>query len=262
MTSTNALTKLQKSRAFRFQIISIHRGFQKGLKVENLDEKILILNCDSLSALVKLRGQVRSLSSLRNSLSSPDPDSPLLALLQKPTVQSFFWITNTFSNNFVVYFELFFESEGHNFEKANFTFLAVYFLESWIETRSLILYFESCCWPASRKMITLSIFSSLCFTLWNGYYRLFWKKYFELTARLHFSYPLKIPIFTKKGMNLENLGDSFVDPILYRYCALSSLVSYKNIVCDHLSPHSSCYLQEDVSVLATSFRNSVTKAWK
>ena len=79
------------------------------------------------------------------------------------------------------------------------------------------------------------------------------------TARLHFSYPLKISISAKRGMNLEN---SFVDPILYRYCALSSLVLYRNTVYDHLSPYSSCYLQEDVSVLATSIRNRVTKIWK
>ena len=37
------------------------------------------------------------------------------------------------------------------------------------------------------------------------------------TVRLHFSYPLKIRIFAKKGINLENLENPFVDPILYRY---------------------------------------------
>ena len=35
----------------------------------------------------------------------------------------------------------------------------------------------------------------------------------------HFSYPLKIPIFAKKSMNLEH---SFLDPILQRHCVLSS----------------------------------------
>ena len=75
------------------------------------------------------------------------------------------------------------------------------------------------------------------------------------TERLHFSYPLKFPIFAKKGLNSENFENSFVDPILYRYCALSSLVLYINTVYDDLSPHSSCYLQEDFSVLAISFRS-------
>ena len=61
--------------------------------------------------------------------------------------------------------------------------------------------------------------------------RYLWKQSSSIESRqstttmiCHFSYPLKIPIFAKKGMNLEN---SFVDPILYRYCALSSLVLYR-----------------------------------